>query len=647
MKKIIYTIIAAFGIFGATSCADMLETESSHFVQNPELDNKTDSIFSAFGIMQAMQQLADQYFFQNEMRGELVSTTSDATTHLRNLSNFDAGTENKYDSVYLYYKVINNCNYYLQHRDTTLLKGTENVTINEFVNIAAFRAWTYLQLTSQYGDVPYITEPVTSVSQINANTASTNYKSILASQAEYMQALKNRYPIEKLDAPVYSGYNSAVQVGHPNWNNNQKYVMTRKCFVPFNVVLGDLYLEIGEYEKAATCYFDYLNHESQEHGVEALDINWSNYRNPRSSSIPFEFPLDYNVSANNDLTNGMSTWDILFSTNGYAQNEVVSYIPMAVNYTAGQTTEVPKAFGYDYYATSGRAVSRYHLTNCPEIKEVQITPSEVYTDMAYKNPFYYYTINKDPESKTTRYLLSSVNVGDGRANMIVNGEGEDSLIVYTQKACTANFILYRTTTVFMHLAEALNRLKQPELAFAVLKSGLHDGIKQYVDTAYVESNNIPQENYYIPKPAYDLLKDGSFPFLSEANKVNFTNSGSKEIVGIHFHGAGAVEDVRSPYTYKAIVEERINKIRKQFNVNLDKTSYEDEEYINAVEDLLCDEYALEFAFEGRRFSDLLRIARHKNSGTVYGANFGDTWLSKKLESKKAGITTANCYLPFK
>ena len=79
----------------------------------------------------------------------------------------------------------------------------------------------------------------------------------------------------------------------------------------------------------------------------------------------------------------------------------------------------------------------------------------------------------------------------------------------------------------------------------------------------------------------------------------------------------------------------------------------DADRMNAVEDLLCDEYAMEFAFEGTRFSDLQRLARHKNgySGTQYdgtpasyGASFGYTWLRKKLGAK--GWNESNMYLPF-
>lgn len=72
--------------------------------------------------------------------------------------------------------------------------------------------------------------------------------------------------------------------------------------------------------------------------------------------------------------------------------------------------------------------------------------------------------------------------------------------------------------------------------------------------------------------------------------------------------------------------------------------------IEAMENLLCDEYQLEFAFEGTRWYDLMRLARHKNQAATYGSNWGNKWLSWKLRNK--GVTKDladenNWYLPIK
>lgn len=636
MKKIFLSIIASASIFAATSCSDMLGVDNTRQVENPALDQKTDSVFYAYGIMQAMQQLADQYFFQNEMRGDLVKPTSKASVHLQALSNFTAGTDCKYDSVYLYYKVINNCNYYLANRDTTLATGNQNVVMNEYTAIAAFRAWAYLQLAYQYGNVPYVTEPVLSISQINSIKEMTDYKQILASQAEYLQALKDRVTEDQLDVPFYK---STVDVGRTQWGT-QKIITPSKCFVPFNVVLGDLYLALGEYKKAALAYFDYLRHTAEVKGSVAIGIGNATERERIEGKDSYmDWPADYNDAKNKTIFSPLGDWVSEYSL---LSPSVISYIPMAVNYTKGKTTEIPTAFGYDYYATSGKDIVA-GMTSCPQTEEVQVVPSEAYTDIADNTQYYYYT--EQQVAHPYHWKLSQAKLGDARSNCVVKGTGNYSDLVFVGKPSTGTVLLYRNITVFMHLAEAFNRMGYPELAFAIMKSGLQSNIKSYLASAYVAGGGIDEDNYYIPDEAYQILET-EIPFFSEANKELFTNLGSILFIGTHLRGAGAVDDINSPYQYKAIVEERIEKIRRDFNLGLDGQSYSKEEYINAVEDLLCDEYAMEFAFEGTRFSDLLRIARHKNMAGTFSATFGDTWLSKKLENKAAGITTQNCYLPF-
>ncbi|MBR1879357.1 MAG: RagB/SusD family nutrient uptake outer membrane protein [Prevotella sp.] len=654
-----------------TSCSDMLEVESSRQLSNPDLNQKTDSVFYAYGIMQAIQQLADQYYFQNEMRGDLVKPTDKASTHLQSLASFSADATNKYDSVYLYYKVINNCNYYLAHRDTTLKTGAQNVVANEYASVATFRAWTYLQLARQYGQAPYITEPVTTIAQINANTTPADYTTILTGEAQYLESIKNRFTEEQISVPTFGfAPNTVLSVGRLNWSSDNKFIQPRKCFIPLNVVLGDIYLELGEYLKAAQCYFDYLYYAGS-HADAFNDIS-VNYVQPMSEVYSFyspifknftEWPADYNNSQNESIFSGGFSWVRSFD-HAQPTGDVITSIPMAVNYTQGQTTSIPEAFGYNYYGTDRNNAIQTNVQfgfNCPKTENIQIVPSQAYCDSASRAQYYYFT--EQVKVAPFNWIVKNVPAGDARAYIVSQGTGADSSYVYTYKPSTAYILLYRNATVWLHLAEAMNRMGYPDAAFAVLKNGIHSDLVSYLyqevylkdqdgnDSIDASGNKVLDmtqshidDKYYLTPESYELLTT-TLPFLSQTNLNVFRNGANKQFVGIHFHGAGAVEYLYSTYRYSTVLNEKIKDVYKKFG--LGEPKYDKDDYINAMEDLLCDEYAMEFAFEGTRYSDLRRLAIHKNQSGIYGGGFGDTWLSRMLQNNRAGITTQNCYLPYK
>lgn len=623
---------------GLVSCSDMLDTDSTRQVFDPELNSKTDSVFYAFGIMQAIQELADQYYYQNELRGELVATTENTDDNLRALANYSANTENKYDSIYRYYKVINNCNYYLAHRDTALYSGNVNVTINEYASVLAFRAWAYLQAARIYGKIPYITEPLTTISQINSSDfAEKSLYEIAAAESAQLEAIKARYG--SLDAPRFGSGNISVAAGTTNFGVTKQFSPST-CFVVMNVILGELYLEMGEYEKAAKCYFDHLNEN-------AGYVRTAYLERPNSDNLPEDWDAAASGSQNTSYYNGSYTWSGNIFTSAAYPMDVISYIPMAVNYTRGTVTTVPEAFGYAYYSTGEESdlIKVQRPNRCPEQKTIQLVPSKEFKALADTATFYYYKTITSGVVKG-KNSVTSKNLGDARANIVYSDP--DSLYTWVTKPSTGNIFLYRQATVWLHLAEALNRMGYPDLAFAILK----DGLQANLQTLVVGTSSL--SNAYIQQKSIDLLKN-TIPFFADANIAKFTNESNdvnanqkKNIIGIHAHGCGVTAGNETLYQYESAVQAKMDYLNKTFGLGVATMSDADRQ--NAVEDLLCDEYAMEFAFEGTRFSDLQRIARHKNESGIYGGNFGSRWFANKLAGNNPQVNLtdpANWYLPYK
>ncbi|MBQ6210467.1 MAG: RagB/SusD family nutrient uptake outer membrane protein [Prevotella sp.] len=616
MRRIRILIFAFFNVLIFSSCSDMLDTDSTRQLFDKELNSKTDSVFFGFGVMQAMQQLADQYVFQGEMQGDLVKTTFYTDNNLRQLANFSATTANKYDSAYVYYRVINNCNYYIAHRDTTLRTGSTNVVINEYAAIKAFRAWAYLQLARVYGKVPFFTEPLVTISQINnSNYPQLDIQGIVAQLAPDLEEYSG------LPVPNY-GVTSG-NIGSTNWGQTKRMYPTL-CFIPVDVILGEMYLEAGDYDKAARHYTTYLTDVAPDPDRRYAQSMTSGLRLRTRNDMDM-LPSDYDGS----VVAGIS-WSSVFNNNSVT--DIISYIPMAVNSLRGVTTNVPLAFGYNYYSTSNAIDSL-------RVDEIQIAPSDAYTTLSDSSEYYYY---KQVTGGLRQQYVNNAKLGDMRLrSTITQGEGEDSTKQWITKFNNGNIILYRTSTVYLHLAEAFNRLGYIDAAFAILKDGITASL---LDSART----------YITDDTRRLLQT-TYPFLSDENISKFpvqtTNNYTSTNYGIHQHGAGVVGDGnypgRSAYQLDSIVGLKMKEIANIYGVNVGTTK---QDSINALEDILCDEYALEFAFEGNRYYDLCRMARHKNgTGTPYGDNFGSIWLARKLQYKnpqKSLLIPDNWYLPF-
>jgi len=139
---------------------------------------------------------------------------------------------------------------------------------------------------------------------------------------------------------------------------------------------------------------------------------------------------------------------------------------------------------------------------------------------------------------------------------------------------------YRVGLLYLRYAEAVNRLGKVNLAMAVLKYGLTPA------------------NLYNPSivPTSEL----SVPL---ANYMNFTDARFVENIAIRARTLG-----RPELDDRYIVPASLDSLAK----------------IDYMEDLICNEYALETAFEGNRFHDLMRIAIRRDN---------TDYLAKKVAAK--------------
>lgn len=103
--------------------------------------------------------------------------------------------------------------------------------------------------------------------------------------------------------------------------------------------------------------------------------------------------------------------------------------------------------------------------------------------------------------------------------------------------------------------------------------------------------------------------------------------------GIHAKGSGGFISNSGMQYNMTTISGNFDEGRYSYNEMLEKygvnatSSHED--IINAVENIIVDELALETAFEGNRFTDLVRIAEHKNDSGYDGTE----WLAQKIANR--------------
>lgn len=607
MKKIIIALVAVLGMGTFYSCSDMLDTDSDRLVIDPGMGEKIDSMYYAMGILKALQDVTDQYYLQGEMRGDLVDVVPGVTDkNLQALANFSASTDCKYDSAYLYYRIINNCNYYIAHRDTNLFTGAEKVVMPEYVAIKAIRAWTYMQLARNYGSVPFVLEPLTKISQIEEGTfENKNMEQIAA--------------VLLPDLEQYTGYHV------PIWGTTDKIsgMTPTKLFMPVDLVMADLYLETNQYDKAIRHYVTYL-------AEVASDTEWQvvSY----ASSMFYDRVLDFDMMQIPNgsivpapLDAGGTSFSNMFGS--VKDNGCITAVNFPANSESGSTSQLPRFFGYDYYGQNRK------------LDDVQIVMSAPYKELIDTTCYYFQVQNGSKVEPQMRSL------GDARTRSLCSREKDEDTgreQIWISKLQSPMLYLYRPPVVWLKLAEAFNRAGYPDVAFAILKDGIFE---EMLSAPYMTPEGVDALGN-----VYGLLKGKNLDRFNKKNAAGVHARGGSLVKSFDRQGNFVKDSSTTLYQMDTVVAMKLDYLVKEHQVNINRLAPSKQDTINAIEDLIVDEMAMEAAFEGTRYYDLMRVANHKNADNPYGANFGSLWLKKKLAYKNPVVDLSvkeNWFLPFK
>lgn len=539
MKKIILSFILFTTFLFFNACK---EDEFGNAVEYDKFyQNLSDADRAVLGVYAQFTTLAKQIVILNELRADYMDVTPAATPELEKLNENQIDESNEWVKPLQFYAVINSCNDVLANFDKMLAEN--KITLDEYnerySDIGALRTWIYLQLLNIYGSVPYITEPLVNLSDVE------KYKG----QRENADQLLPKLIDFVLKLPMLDDYiYSSLVSGTPNGYSLDP------MFISKRLLLADLYLYNNQYAQAAHYYRLVMGTDETSGNLNLRRQRYRLYNYPFTSTSgePGWYAVIFRDGHIEDENGLINTWKYIFTdesssrkTSDRASMERIWYIPF--DDKLEPVNPFTKLFeGY------------------------QLKASDYAMDSLWGNPmrnqFPY-----DARGKGGSYT------GNG---LITKYSGRNSNTLAKQHGF---WMIGRAAGLHLRYAEAANRAGYPYLAWCFLNNGIHNERYSYLnddDDRIYYPTGTSQNN---PYPA-DYLFDIGYPREWEQN---------------------------------AGVRGRVFMPAVNFPAGL--TSQLDS--IQWLEKQIVREAGLELAFEGQRWSDLVRIARRMNKESRDGFHF--------------------------
>ena len=596
LKSLFKYLVALTVFVSLFSCKKTFDIDPGNALdQSQAYRNVYDADAAVLGIYGQFMGLAKQYIVLNELRGDLMDVTDNADQYLREINMHTETAANPYASPLPFYKVIINCNDVLHNFDIMLQnkRMTQEEYDHRYSDIGAIRCWLYLQVGIHWGNVPYVTDPIANIEDLQdpSKFARIPFAELLDKTLLFAESLP---------------YKDAYPTGSSLTNSNDGYAMA-KILIPKKLILGDLNLWKQNWSKAAGYYKSIMS---------SADVIYQN----NGSEQMYE---TYKIAAFTSAAVLNGNWGVMFYgafNERYSNYENIWVMPFDKNFK-------PENPFLDMFSTSKSYLFK------PSVKAIS---------------------NWENESNTTNTRIGdSYRANASYRNSLGKLEITKFLGTYSNTLpfeTTGKWVLYRAGTLHMRVAEAANRDNRSDLAYALLNTGIKTAYDSPIDLKTLTSGvlrarnvtYIQQSDKDVNSPYYYDGRDADFPVF---RAPYYRSAGIRTRVGLS-------PVLLDSAKYFNIATPTVNV--KDANGVITNVIYKpviDQPALSLfLEDAIMKENSEESAFEGYRWGDLLRIALRRNDPTYLAKAVAAKFPvgSAQYATVYGKLSDANnWYLPFK
>lgn len=586
IKKTVFLFAVLFLAAGIAGCKKLFDVQPEQALDKEQVyQNVYDADAAVLGLYGKFLQLARQYVVLNELRADLMDVTGNADDALKQLNEHTVNEDNPYADPRPFYEVILNCNDILKNFDKMReeKKFKEDEYRQRYSDVAALRSWVYLQAGIQFGNIPYITQPLETVNEVKdeSNFPRLDLKTLVDTLVKATENIpwKDVYPAGTSLITTVDGYNTA------------KFFINKKC------LLGDLYLwrsaftgSPADSRKAAENYKDVM--ETGGTNPDIYRVRWADvtgnvdiavgyWNDGRINQYDERRLIDVNYTGwrsifartQDDVYNQEWIWMLYFDKGFQPQNPFI-----------------------DLFSNRGGSY---------KLKPSQAAIDNWNSQTQSENNFPY-----DARGKLTYKILGSQPV---ITKYLYNYLTEDTYVPVSVLEKPGKWFLYRAAQLHLRYSEAANRDGRHRIAYSLV----HNGIQYNFDSNPGGGQSRDVTN---TQQTFDV-----YPYNFDARMGDYPS-------------------YRAPWHRNVGVRGRAHVTSAPLPAAADSTL--------AIEDRIINESALELAYEGTRWQDLMRIAIRRNDpgflANLVASKFtkaGNAGMAATIKGKL--MNQNNWFLPFK